>query len=195
MPAIAHNLGSIGNLKEAPNHDLPEIAFAGRSNVGKSSLLTMLTGLKKLAPVSKNPGRTRRIHFYALEEPRVCLVDLPGHGYAKLSKTFRGKLSSLLSSFIEQRPNLAGVVLLIDARRGKPSDEDLALIQLTLQSQRPLLVVMTKSDKLVKSKLKPAVLAMEEACGLPHGTVLPVSAQTGMGKKELWRQLREIFSP
>ena len=194
MPTLATALGSIGALAEAPRHQLPEIAFAGRSNVGKSSLLTMLTGLKKLAPVSKSPGRTRRIHFYALAEPRVCLVDLPGHGYAKVSKSFRGKLSALLSDYIEKRDCLSGIVLLIDARRAEPSPEDIAMVQLSLRYQRHLLIAMTKADKLPKSKLKPACLALEKSLGLPSGTVLPVSAQTGFGKKQLWAELRALIS-
>lgn len=152
---------SAAEVHQLPETNLPEYAFLGRSNVGKSSLLNLLTARKKLARVSNTPGRTRLLNFFEItvrdkaqgKDADAALVDLPGYGYAKMSKTDKGDMSFMLSAYLDQRKQIKGLFLLLDLRRN-PSPEDLEIFHILRDSHIPLHLVFTKADKLPKSKQK-----------------------------------------
>ena len=186
------------SVDKLPAPALAEIAFAGRSNVGKSSLMNMLMGRKGLVRASNTPGRTREINVFlakSLDGLALHLVDLPGYGYAKVSKTEKKSWGPMMEGYLASRTTLRAIVLLVDIRRGVEED-DLELVQYmdearerTVEENRKasLIVVATKLDKLVLAKQKPAVQALKAAAKMP---VLGFSAVTGAGKDELWARIR-----
>ena len=181
---------SVGRPDQIPEESLPEIAFAGRSNVGKSSLLNRLLNRKRLAKTSHTPGKTRTLNYYQVNGD-LYLVDLPGYGYARRSYSERQKWAKLVNAYIEDRSPLRGIVQLVDARHD-PTDDDLELIEWLLQSRKPFLVVATKTDLLSGSRLKPR---MDQTLKIFQGygsiEVVPFSAKTGRGKKKVWSWIDE----
>ena len=169
-----------------PEPDLPEVAFAGRSNVGKSSLINAVTGRKELARASNEPGRTREVNFFVLDD-LLRLVDLPGYGFAKVSREAAKKFQNLGRSYLRGRPNLKRVYLLVDARHGlKPSDAEAldALDQAAVSYQ----IVLTKADKLKPAeveKVTAATLAAVAKRPAAFPRVLATSSETGLGIPEL----------
>jgi GTP-binding protein len=161
---------------------LPEVAFIGRSNVGKSSLLNALAGRKGLARVSATPGKTTLLNAYRL--PGFYLVDLPGYGFARAGKAARASYRTLVTRYLRERPTLAGVVWLLDARH-EPSGDDRAVQQLLIESGRPVLAVLTKADKLGRSAQRERARAIARAVELPDDQVLLTSARTGDGVADL----------
>lgn len=183
--------------KAFPVWDLPEVAFAGRSNVGKSSALKALTGGKCSVRVSKTPGRTREINVFELDlvdRPSVAFVDLPGYGYASVPLKMRAQWGPLVRSYLEDRANLKAVVLLCDVRRG-PEDEELGLVEWLDERSIDWIAVCTKSDKLAKSKVKPAVWQAARALGIPASRAVAFSAKTGFGVDEVWRRILRLCGP
>jgi GTP-binding protein len=171
-----------------PKPTLPEIAFAGRSNVGKSSLINAITGKKGLARTSATPGRTRLLNWFRVASPlggELHFVDLPGYGYAKVPREMRASWRPLVDSFMTARDTLVLTVLIVDARRG-PEDEERELLDWLGELGRRVLVVLTKADKLPKAKRLPAAAAAKRALGLKRDPVL-FSAETAEGIDELWR--------
>jgi GTP-binding protein len=171
----------------------PEIAFAGRSNVGKSSLLNTLTGFKGLARTSGTPGRTRMLNWFDVVTPMgkpVAFVDLPGYGYARVSKEMRQGFGTLIDRYITTRDALRSVIVIIDARRG-PEDEELDFVPWLEEHGRAPLVVLTKADKLSKAQRHPAAAAARRALGLARDPVL-FSATGGDGVDELWRAIEKL---
>ena len=174
---------------------LAEIAFAGRSNVGKSSLMNRLLGRRGLVRTSSTPGCTRQLAFFEAHfegDAALTLVDLPGYGYAKRSKSERETWADLVEHYLEQRPTLRAVVLVVDVRRGlEPDDRDLLemLEAPRKKKDRPLvttIVVATKLDKLSAAAQKPALERVRSAAGRP---VIGFSAVAGSGRAELWRAI------
>ena len=161
---------------------LPEIAFIGRSNVGKSSLLNALVGRPGLARVSGSPGKTTLLNFYRL--PRLYLVDLPGYGFARASKSDRAGYRKLVSGYVRARESLAGIVWLLDIRH-PPSREDREMQELLAASGRPTLAVFTKADKLSRSAAQPRARELAESLGLRADQVELTSSRTGLGIAEL----------
>ena len=143
---------SVVSMQTLPPPDLPEVCFAGRSNVGKSSLINALTGRKKLARASNTPGRTRELNYFNLSD-RIHLVDLPGYGYARASKTDIAKWTRLTRQFLRGRATLRRVFLLIDSRRGV-KDPDLEIMDMLDETAVPYQIVLTKIDKLKKGELE-----------------------------------------
>ncbi len=172
-------------LERLPPPGLPEVAFAGRSNVGKSSLLNALTGRKHLARVSNTPGRTQQINFFDLGE-RLMLVDLPGHGYARVSKSKVKGWTRLVESYIRGRPNLRRVLLLVDAKVGTKEADD-KLMDLMDESGLSYQIVMTKADRLKPAELQAmrsrlaTKLAKRPACH-PEIPVTSAAESTGIGE-------------
>ena len=160
---------------------LPEIAFIGRSNVGKSSLLNTLLE-RPVARVSASPGKTTLLNFYRL--PSFYLVDLPGYGFAKASKTARAGYRKLVTEYLRKRGSLAGVVWLLDIRH-QPSADDREMQQLLIESGRPVLAVLTKADKLTRSGLPPRVRDLAQALGLQQDQVQLTSSHSKLGISEL----------
>jgi GTP-binding protein len=173
-----------------PDLGLVEIAFAGRSNVGKSSLLGALMRQPDLVRTSRTPGRTQALNLFAAGE--LALVDLPGYGYAKLSKSERAGLDKLLRSYLLERETLAGVVLLVDARREEVSDLDRKFVRMVIECPRRLLVVINKADLVPKPRRRHVTILIEDGLDIPRGSSLLCSATTGEGLRELDAALHEL---
>ncbi len=187
-------LGSFDSLETLPTYPLPEIAFLGRSNVGKSSLLNCLTGQHKaLAVVSKTPGRTQLMNLFKCSDSDgdICIfVDLPGYGFAKLSREKQGEIAGFLRQYLEGRGALRHVVLLVDSRRG-PQEQDLGMSGVLEREGLDYSVVATKVDKLKPAELEQQLSTLASAFELEEaGGPLPFSSTTGTGKKPLWRALK-----
>jgi GTP-binding protein len=161
---------------------LPEVAFVGRSNVGKSSLLNALVGKKGLARVSATPGKTTLVNVFRL--PTFYLVDLPGYGFARASKSARAGFRELLDGYLQSRATVAGVVWLLDVRRDL-SAEDGTIRELLAESGHPVLAVLTKIDKLGRVAIQERTAALADALGLPIDQLQPTSAVTGQGIADL----------
>jgi len=180
-------VGSFFALDQLPKDGLPQIAIAGRSNVGKSSLLNRILGRKKLAKVSSTPGRTRSLNFFLIDN-RFYLVDLPGYGYAKASKTLREQWGQLVDAYFANSDKLIGLVLLLDCRR-EPSREDVELLEWLSNRSLPTMVAITKSDKLSRNRLNERIKIIEENLGAP---AIPFSSVSGLGKRELLASVRSL---
>jgi len=166
-----------------PETTLPEIAFAGRSNVGKSSLINALVHRKKLARVSNTPGRTREINFFEVNGTFI-LADLPGYGYARVSKEAKAAWRPLIEGYLQQTPALRGVVLLLDARR-PPTDDDLQMLDFLASLETPTLIVATKVDKLRAAERQSRIETLALEAGVDVEQVIPFSAVSGAGRDEL----------
>lgn len=175
-------LGSFG--AELPRTGLPEVAFAGRSNVGKSSLLNRVLNRKRAARVSSTPGRTQSINLFQIGDA-VVFADLPGYGYAKVPGRIQEAWKEYIERYLGEREGLALVVLLVDARRD-PQPMDGTLIDGLQQAGIPLVVVATKVDKLKKQQRQRNLAAVRRNFGLPNGQPIPFSAQTGEGLGLVW---------
>ena len=179
--------------RDWPETSYPEIAFAGRSNVGKSSLLRTILGQRKLIRISSTPGCTRTINFYLVNEHYI-FTDLPGYGFAKVSAKLRAKWGQVIETYLAKRQTLKGVVLLIDARHG-PMANDLQLWEWLCYYNRPSIVVLTEADKLKQSERPKALKITQTKLGLPSTAELILfSARTGEGKKELWKKINAFLS-
>ena len=180
---------SAGRPDLFPADRLPEIAFLGRSNVGKSSLLNALTGQKKLAFTSNTPGRTQTINFYRIDEA-FYFVDLPGYGYAKVPPRMALEWKTLIEQYLEQRETLKLSCLILDARRGW-MNKDLELKRWLEYHGRPYLVIATKIDKLNQSEAERGLRAIRQEGVEP----LPFSARTGRGVREIWQAITKTVQP
>jgi GTP-binding protein len=181
-----------------PIDEIPEIAFAGRSNVGKSTLLQALMQRRGLVRISSTPGRTRLINFFSVViEPKpgerriLRFVDLPGYGYAKVSKTEREQWLPFVDEYLARRPQLRAVVMLVDPRR-EPGLDETEIVRYVGERGVTVLPVMTKADKLSKHERKPALEKVVRALGHP---TLAVSSTDGAGVDELWRRLVVALGP
>ncbi len=167
-----------------PAGELPEVALAGRSNVGKSSLLNKLTGRKSIARTSNTPGRTRLINFF-LVNGLFHLVDLPGYGYAKVPLAERESWRKMVEGYLTTRANLKGVALLVDSRH-QPTTLDLQMYGWLTHWNIPAVVVATKADKLSRMRLLQSVKVIRATLSLAEGErLIPFSAETGLGREEL----------
>lgn len=193
---VIRNVEFIGGMAEKhgwrPESALPEIAFAGRSNVGKSSLLNTLIRRKSFARVSRTPGRTREINFFRVNNGFV-LVDLPGYGYARVSKEKRAEWRPLLESYLKQTSQLRGIVLLLDIRRD-PSEDDQAMLDFLAEMEVPTIVALTKTDKLSKAAARQRVSEISAALALENEQVIPFSAQSEEGRVELLEAITDLVA-
>ena len=186
-PLVIRSLDFIGPMATAdgwrPTNDLPEVAFAGRSNVGKSSLLNRLVRHKAFARVSNTPGRTREINFFKVNDQFV-LADLPGYGYARIAKERKAEWLPLIEGYLRTSTTLRGVVQLLDARHD-PSNEDLQMLDFLAEIEKPTIVVLTKIDKLKAREIPERVKAIAVALRLEDDQIISFSAETNQGRDEL----------
>jgi GTP-binding protein len=175
------------NVKELPAPEIPEVAFAGRSNVGKSSLLNRLIKRKNLVKTSSKPGKTQSLNFF-LVDSSIYLVDLPGYGYAKVSKKTQASWQSLISEYLETRENLKCVVVIVDLRH-ELKIADLQLVDWLRSREVPLLLVYTKADKLSANQRNKNAAALDAGFGVLKSDRLVFSAKTGMGRDNLLQVL------
>lgn len=184
--------GSFVSLDQLPPGELPEVALVGRSNVGKSSLINKLVNRKNLAKSSSTPGKTRTINYYLINEDWY-MVDLPGYGYAKVSKTEREKWGKMIASYIDKRMQLRGVIQLLDIRH-PPSENDRMMNGWLQKSEIPVMIVATKADKLSRGAKQKNLIVIKKSLGLDD---LPLcfSANTGEGLSELAEAIMEIITP
>lgn len=179
-----------GISSQLPVSDVPEIAFAGRSNVGKSSLLNKLFNRKNLARVSSVPGKTVTINFYNVDGNRF--VDLPGYGYAKISKQERDRFGELMEGYFQSGRQIKLVVQLIDMRH-PPSKDDYNMISFMEQMKVPFIVVLTKADKLKKKEYESRSKLIIDELNNPGYPVIPFSAVTGSGSDEIKKIIEKVF--
>jgi GTP-binding protein len=179
--------GAIGRPGQAPPADLRQVAIAGRSNVGKSSLVNAVVGRKRIARVSGTPGKTREINFYLIDN-RFFLVDLPGYGFARAPEAVRDAWRRLVEKYLTHNDRLDGLILLLDCRRGV-QEADRQLLDYVSADEIPVLVVLTKMDKLNRSGRTKAVADVRSQLEIPADQVVATSAQTGEGVDVLTESL------
>ena len=191
---VIRNVEFIGGMAEKhgwrPESSLPEVAFAGRSNVGKSSLLNALVRRKSFARVSRTPGRTREINFFRVNNNFV-LVDLPGYGYARISKAKKAEWRPMIESYLRRTTQLRGIVLLLDIRR-EPSEDDRAMLDFLADLGVPTIVALTKADKLNKAESRQKVADVSRRLALEPEQVIQFSAHSGEGRNELLEAITQI---
>jgi GTP-binding protein len=189
----AELLQAAGRADQFPRGGRPEVAFAGRSNVGKSSLINRLLGRRNLAHTSSTPGRTRTINFYLVNE-EVLFADLPGYGYAKVSRSVQEDWWVLVEGYLTHRAQLCGVVHLVDARHA-PTDRDQGLQEFLAAVGVPSVVILTKADKVPRGQRAATQAAAARALGLgqPNASLL-FSAETGEGALPLWHAIETLLS-
>jgi GTP-binding protein len=195
MRVIARFMAAATNAAQFPAPSLPEVAFLGRSNVGKSSVINTLVDAK-LARTSSTPGRTRSINFFEVRwpgkpQPEVVFADLPGYGYAKLSREISQEWPKFIEPYLNQRPTLALCLALVDVNV-PPQERDRQLLDFLNASGRDFLLIATKSDRLSNNQLRNALKALAEA--YPTASVIPFSAKTRAGRDEVWSKIRQALA-
>jgi GTP-binding protein len=193
MRVLSRFLAAATDAAHFPAPSLPEIAFLGRSNVGKSSVINSLVG-DKVARTSSTPGRTRSINFFEIRwpgkpHPELIFADLPGYGYAKISREISQEWPKFIEPYLNDRPTLGLCVVLIDANV-PPQQSDRQLLDFLSASDRDFLLVATKSDRLSNNQLHTALRTLTHE--YPAARPLPYSAKTGAGRDELWKQIRQV---
>lgn len=196
-PLVIRDIEFLGGMASPtswrpPDLTLPEVAFSGRSNVGKSSLLNALVQRKALARVSKTPGKTREINFFRVNHSFV-LADLPGYGFARVAKSTREVWRPLIEGYLRHSVPLRGVVQLIDSRH-PPTPDDLLMLEFLSEIGVPTVVVLTKIDKLRSAELKQRIVEMTSALGLEEAQVIPFSTVAKVGRDELAEAVVQLVS-
>lgn len=175
-----------------PNTGWPEVALAGRSNVGKSSLINSLVNRKNLARVGNTPGKTRIINFYNINDS-LMFVDLPGYGYAKVSKEERASWGRLTEKYLNSREELSTILLLVDIRHD-PTPDDIIMLDYIIQSGREFAVVATKVDKIPRASYKKQIQRIREVLKIPQShAVIPFSSQKRIGIEEVWAKIESLM--
>ena len=178
--------------EQYPDYAVPEIAFAGRSNVGKSSMINTLIQRKDLVKTSSRPGCTQLINFFLVNDA-VSFVDLPGYGYAKVSKKIRAAWQPMVDTYLTHRPNLLGLVLIIDIRRD-PQEEERNLAQWLITHDMPYLVVLTKADKLSKNRQQKRAAIISSQMNRTTGEVIVFSAKTRLGRETILDEINNLIT-
>lgn len=174
-----------------PDHQLPEVCLAGRSNVGKSSLINTLTNHQKLAKVSSTPGKTRTLNFFNIND-EICLVDVPGYGYAKVSDAIKESFADMIDTYLRERDFLKGLILIVDYRH-KPTHDDVQMYQYAKYYQIPVIVVATKEDKLKRNDLKKNEKRIKETLDFQEGDLfVRFSSLNKVGIDELWQAIFQL---
>ena len=181
-----------GITSTLPQNQVPEIAFAGKSNVGKSSLINAFMNRKALARTSSSPGKTQTINFYNVNHA-MYLVDLPGYGYAKVSQSVKEQWGKLIERYLHESKQLKAVFLLVDIRHD-PSENDKTMYHWILHNGYQPIIIATKADKLKRSQIQKHVKAIKEGLQLEPGSiVIPFSAQSKQGREEIWNLVEKLL--
>lgn len=181
-----------GYTSKLPQNTRPEIAFAGKSNVGKSSLINALMNRKSLARTSSQPGKTQTINFYNIND-EMYLTDLPGYGFAKVSKSEKEKWGKMIERYLHSSKQLRAVFLLIDIRHDPSANDRMMYEWMVYQGFAPI-IIATKLDKIKRSQMQKQVKAVKEGLGVRPGTaVIPFSAQTKQGREEIWEIMEQLI--
>lgn len=181
-----------GRKDQYPNTELPEVAFVGKSNVGKSSLINCMVNRKSLARTSQNPGKTRTINFYNIENI-VHFVDLPGYGYARAAKSEIAKWGKMIEEYLLERSQLKSIILLIDIRH-EPSDNDKIMYDWLKHYGYKIIIVATKSDKLKRSQINKHISIISKSLQLDKEDLLvPFSSETKDGREKLWDIIKNVI--
>ena len=179
-------------ISQYPTDNLPEFMLVGRSNVGKSSFINTITGNKKMARVSNTPGKTRNLNFYLLNNS-FYLVDVPGYGYASVSKKEQRKFGLMIEEYLEKRPNLVRTFMLVDLRH-KPSDDDVLMYKYLKHFNLPVTVIATKADKISKNKRAKAKNTIIKTLGIQEGdSLIVLSNTTREGKEKVLKELESLI--
>jgi GTP-binding protein len=191
MRVLARFMMAAMDASQFPAPSLPEVAFLGRSNVGKSSVINSLVGAK-LAKTSSTPGRTRSINFFELRwagkpRPELIFTDLPGYGYAKVSHEISSRWPSFIEPYLQHRASLALCLVLVDVNVPR-QESDRQLLEFLVSSGRPFLIVGTKSDRMSGNQLRNSLHALTE--DFPQARIVPFSAKSAAGREELWKEIR-----
>ncbi len=175
-----------------PEDHLPEVAFVGRSNVGKSSLINVLVNRRRFAKISSTPGRTRLVNFFRINN-RLGFVDLPGYGYAKVPLEIRKSWGPIVERYLTERRSLSLVVVILDLRR-EPSGDDLTLIDWLSHYDKKILFVLTKADKLSKNKIVVNRRIIRDSLKVTDSDLITFSAKTGEGKESVWNAIINVMN-
>ena len=183
-----------GITSKLPDNTLPEVAFAGKSNVGKSSLINALMNRKALARTSAQPGKTQTINFYNINDA-MYLVDLPGYGYAKASEEVKAKWGKMIENYLHTSKQLKAVFLLIDIRHDPSANDRMMYEWMVYQGFAPI-IIATKLDKIKRSQIQKNVKAIREGLNVQPGTtIIPFSAETKQGRDEIWKLIDSFVLP
>jgi GTP-binding protein len=175
-----------------PASNFPEVAFAGRSNVGKSSLINTLLNRKNLARVGATPGKTREINFYNIDDV-LYFVDLPGYGYANVSKEKKSTWGAMMETYLNTRQQLRLIILLVDIRH-KPSDDDRQMFDWIRSREIPYIITAMKADKISRGQIRARTDEIRSVLGAPpEAVIVPFSADSKLGRDELWRKIDEML--
>ena len=175
-----------------PNDNLPQIVLVGKSNVGKSSFINTMVNRKKLARTSSEPGKTRQINFYNMDN-KFYFVDLPGYGYSKMSKVEQAKVGSFIEQYLNTSKNIALVVFLIDIRHN-PSENDRLMYRYIIDSERPCIIITSKADKIAVTKVEPQVKQLQEQLNpLKDLTFIPFSAERRIYTDKAWKEIERFI--
>ena len=184
----------IGITSKIPDNTLPEVAFAGKSNVGKSSMINALLNRKSLARTSSQPGKTQTINFYNINDA-MYLVDLPGYGYANASVEVKAKWGKMIEKYLHTSKQLKAVFLLIDIRHDPSANDKMMYEWMVYQGFKPI-IIATKLDKIKRSQIQKQVKAIKEGLKVEPGTfVIPFSSETKQGRDELWEVVDSLVLP
>ena len=187
----AEFLISITDLSKLPKDGLPQIAFSGKSNVGKSSVINRVLQRKNFARVGETPGKTIHINFFRIDN-RAYFVDLPGYGYAKVAKSEKERWGRLMEAYFSDPTRISLGILIVDARH-KPTENDVTMAKYFQGSERPWVVVANKLDKLKKSEVEPNLALIRETLALdPQTPLIPFSAEKGTGREDLLREILRV---
>ena len=187
----AEFLTSLTDLSKLPKDGLPQIAFSGKSNVGKSSVINRMLQRKNFARVGETPGKTIHINFFRIDN-RAYFVDLPGYGYAKVAKSEKERWGRLMEAYFSDPTRISLGVLIVDARH-KPTENDVTMAKYFQGSERPWVVVANKLDKLKKPEVEPNLALIRETLALdPQTPLIPFSAEKGTGREDLLREILRV---
>ncbi len=183
---------SVAEAAKIPDYGMPEIAIAGKSNVGKSSFINFLTNQKKLAKTSSEPGRTRLLNYFKINNGEYCFVDLPGYGYAKVNKTDKKKWGGLVETYLQQSCNLINVFVLVDIRH-EPTEDDKLMVRYLYSTGIPFTLIATKSDKLSRAQQQKCRAIVANSLGVGTKDIILTSSLSKTGKEEVLARIDTLL--